>query len=236
MVKYLFSFFLLFSPLSAGWTDMTATVPAGAPESGAQACSRLFQEMNLEGTVDYQAFRQAYAGYCKIEHQRDILTLIDFTKPSTEKRLYVFDMAARRLLYTSVVAHGRNSGENYATSFSNREGSYKSSLGFYRTAFTYQGKNGYSLVLDGLERGINDRARSRAIVMHGADYVDPSVIRNGGRLGRSQGCPAVPRGLARPIIDAIKGGSILYIHANAPEYLSQSTVLEQEDRTGTFLQ
>lgn len=123
------------------------------------------------------------------------------------------------------MSHGKNSGNNYATSFSNEEGSHKSSLGFYLTASTYQGRNGYSLILDGLEKGINDRARQRAIVMHGAAYANPSVIRGGGRLGRSFGCPAVPEKLSRPIIDAIKGGSVMYIYAAKPDYLAQSTVL-----------
>ena len=154
-----------------------------------------------------------------------VLTLIDFSRPSTEKRLFVFDMKQHRLLFSSVVSHGKNSGGVYATSFSNEYGSYKSSLGFYLTETTYQGKNGYSLILNGLERGINDRARERAIVMHGAAYADPSVVGKGGRLGRSFGCPAVPQKLTRPIIDAIKGGSVMYIYAETPDYLAHSSVL-----------
>ena len=167
-------------------------------------------------------------GYYLIEgKRREVLTLIDFSLPSTAKRLFVFDMAQHRLLYSSVVAHGKNSGENYATSFSNEYGSYKSSVGFYLTASTYQGRNGYSLILDGLEKGINDRARERAIVVHGAAYANPSVASRGGRLGRSFGCPALPQELSRPIIDAIKGGSVMYIYADKPEYLAQSTVLKE---------
>lgn len=115
--------------------------------------------MQLGGVVNFLAFRQAVAGYNLIKQKsKSILTLIDFTKPSTEKRLFVFDMEQKKMLYSSVVSHGKNSGENYATSFSNEVGSYKSSLGFYLTGNTYQGKNGYSLLLDGLEKGINDRA------------------------------------------------------------------------------
>lgn len=127
------------------------------------------------------------------------------------------------MLFSSLVAHGKNSGEMYATSFSNENGSLKSSLGFYLTESTYQGSNGYSLILNGLEKGINDHARERAIVMHGADYADPSVISGGRRLGRSFGCPAVPRALSRPIIDAIKGGSVMFIYAETPDYLAQSS-------------
>ena len=164
-------------------------------------------------------------GYNKIEQKKKpVLTLIDFTKPSTEKRLFVFDMKERKLLYSSVVAHGKNSGENYATSFSNAVGSYKSSLGFYLTGSTYRGKNGYSLLLDGLEKGINDCARERAIVVHGAAYANPSVCR-GGRLGRSFGCPALPQALTKPIINTIKGGSVLFIYANNKEYMAKSTIL-----------
>lgn len=121
-------------------------------------------------------------------------------------------------------AHGKNSGENYATSFSNAVGSYKSSLGFYLTGSTYRGKNGYSLLLDGLEKGINDCARERAIVVHGAAYANPSVCR-GGRLGRSFGCPALPQALTKPIINTIKGGSVLFIYANNKEYMAKSTIL-----------
>ena len=182
--------------------------------------------MQLEGIVGWDAFRQAVTGYHKIAgRKRDVLTLIDFSRPSTEKRLFVFDMKQHRLLFSSVVSHGKNSGGVYATSFSNEYGSYKSSLGFYLTETTYQGKNGYSLILNGLERGINDRARERAIVMHGAAYADPSVVGKGGRLGRSFGCPAVPQKLTRPIIDAIKGGSVMYIYAETPDYLAHSSVL-----------
>lgn len=196
----------------------------------ADVCAGLYRSMQLEGVVNWKAFRQAVAGYHKIENRkRQVLTLIDFSRPSTDKRLFVFDMKQRKLLFSSVVSHGKNSGGNYATSFSNEYGSYKSSLGFYLTESTYQGKNGYSLILNGLEKGINDRARERAIVMHGAAYANPSVAGKGGRLGRSFGCPAVPQKLSRPIIDAIKGGSVMYIYAETPDYLAQSPVLKNAD-------
>ena len=205
---------------------VATSVPAPQKMDGEQ----LFEDMQLGGVVNFLAFRQAVAGYNLIKQKsKSILTLIDFTKPSTEKRLFVFDMEQKKMLYSSVVSHGKNSGENYATSFSNEVGSYKSSLGFYLTGNTYQGRNGYSLLLDGLEKGINDRARERAIVMHGAAYADPSVVSRGGRLGRSFGCPAVPQKLSRPIIDAIKGGSVMYIYAETPEYLAHSSVLKGAD-------
>ena len=191
----------------------------------------LYQEMDLQGKVNKKAFDMAVAGYEKIpERKRDVLTLIDFSKPSNEKRLFVFDMKNKKLLFSSVVAHGRNSGGLMATQFSNQNGSHKSSLGFYLTQNTYQGKNGYSLVLEGLEKGLNDNARRRAIVMHGANYANPSVVKNGGRLGRSFGCPALPHQLNRPIIDAIKGGSVLYIYASSNDYLAKSSILKKENK------
>jgi len=182
--------------------------------------------MQLQGKVSYSAFEQALEGYNDItEKKRDILTLIDFTKPSTEERFFVLDMKQKKLLFSSHVSHGRNSGENYATSFSNEMGSYKSSLGFFLTGGTYTGKNGYSLLLEGLESGINDMARERAIVIHGAAYTNPSIARYSGRLGRSLGCPALPPELNKPIIDTIKGGSLIYIYADNPGYLKRSKIL-----------
>lgn len=173
-----------------------------------------------------ETFQAAYTGYQEIEgRKRDILTLIDFTKPSNTERLYVIDMKAEKVLYESVVAHGKGSGELYATRFSNTPESHQSSLGFYLTAETYQGGNGYSLRLNGLERGINDNARARAIVIHGAKYANPSVCKNGNRLGRSYGCPALPETLNKPIIDTIKGGSLLFIYGKDPQYLAKSSIL-----------
>lgn len=229
MLRFILSCCLLmFSGLFFRNDIVVRQVPLPAKVLESDACRGLYQSMQLEGVVNWQAFRQAVTGYYRIEgKRREVLTLIDFSLPSTAKRLFVFDMAQHRLLYSSVVAHGKNSGENYATSFSNEYGSYKSSLGFYLTASTYQGRNGYSLILDGLEKGINDRARERAIVVHGAAYANPSVASRGGRLGRSFGCPALPQELSRPIIDAIKGGSVMYIYADKPEYLAQSTVLKE---------
>ena len=230
--KVIFCLLFLFIPLNRAAVNTVANSPftSSEPVSELAAGEQLFEEMELGGTVNFIAFRQAVAGYYKIDNRkREVLTLIDFSRPSTAKRLFVFDMRERKVLFSSVVSHGKNSGDNYATSFSNEYGSYKSSLGFYLTESTYQGKNGYSLILNGLEKGINDRARERAIVMHGAAYADPSVVSRGGRLGRSFGCPAVPQKLSRPIIDAIKGGSVMYIYAETPEYLAHSSVLKGAD-------
>jgi hypothetical protein len=140
------------------------------------------------------------------------LTVIDFTKPSTQKRMWVFDLRSRALLFDEWVSHGRGSGTTMATSFSNVPETNKSSLGLFRTGEAYVGKNGYSLRLDGLERGVNDRARERAIVMHGAPYVNVAMAKIQGYLGRSLGCPAVRPEIARSLIDAVKDGGLLYAY------------------------
>ncbi len=219
-------FFLSLYASIGGKDEKTLPTAAAFPQEEIQ---QLYQAMNLAELVPFDAFQQAYTGYKKLNNTNNtLLTLIDFSMPSTQKRLYVLDLAKREILFVSYVAHGRNSGENYATSFSNRDGSHQSSLGFYRTGGTYQGGNGYSLRLDGLEKGINDKAMQRAIVIHGADYCSEKVIKATGRLGRSFGCPALPRELNKPIIDTIKGGSILFIYADTPEYLANSSLLQQE--------
>lgn len=153
------------------------------------------------------------------------LAVIDYSRPSTEPRLWVFDLEARALLHAEHVAHGRGSGGNIAEAFSNRAGSHQSSLGLFATAETYHGGNGYSLRMDGLEPGINDRARARAIVMHGADYVNPEAARLQGRLGRSLGCPAVRRRVARRIIDVLKGGQVLFAYAADRDWQAKSPLL-----------
>ncbi len=182
--------------------------------------------MQLEHVVAYKAFEQAITGYYKIKTKnKGIITLIDFTKPSTQERFHVLDIKQKKLLYSTYVAHGKNSGENYATSFSNERGSNKSSLGFFVTENTYEGKHGYSLIINGLEKGINDCAKERAVVIHSADYADPSVIASSGRLGRSFGCPALPQTVSRPIIDTIKGGTLLFIFANDKNYIERSDIL-----------
>lgn len=187
---------------------------------------RLYKEMNLAGILKFEAFEQALQGYNSLNPaNKNILSIIDFSLPSTDKRLVILDMQNHKVLFHTIVSHGRNSGEKYAVSFSNRHGSYQSSLGFYTTANTYQGGNGYSLVLNGLEKGINDQAKARAVVIHGADYVSNDIIQNTGRLGRSYGCPALPRQLTKPIINSIKNGTLLYIYAKNKEYLAQTKII-----------
>lgn len=153
------------------------------------------------------------------------LAVIDYSKPSLEPRLWVFDLATPKLLFAEHVAHGRGSGDNLAHVFSNVDGSHQSSLGLFETAETYVGGNGYSLRMDGLEPGVNDRARERAIVMHGARYVDPVLGRQQGRLGRSYGCPAVRSEVARPMIDTLKDGQLLFAYYPDGEWLKHSRLL-----------
>lgn len=150
------------------------------------------------------------------------LAVIDYSRPSTERRLWVFDLKKTTLLYAEHVAHGRNSGENFANAFSNRESSHQSSLGLFATAETYTGGNGYSLRMDGLEPGINDLARARAIVMHGAPYVDPVMAQRQGRLGRSFGCPAVRPAVANDVIDTLKQGQLVFAYYPDQQWLANS--------------
>lgn len=159
------------------------------------------------------------------------LTLIDYSRPSATKRLWVIDPVRGRVLFHEYVAHGRNSGEARAESFSNEVGSRQSSLGLFRTAETYHGRHGYSLRLDGLEPGINDRARERAIVMHGADYVTSRVARIFGRVGRSWGCPAIDPAIHRELIDAIRGGTAVFAYYPDSSWLARSPYQTCETET-----
>ena len=155
----------------------------------------------------------------------EILTVIDFSLPSDKERMWVFNLNTGKLLFNILVAHGRNSGDVVASTFSNVPGSYTSSLGFYLTGEIYQGKHGLSLYLDGLERGINDKARERAIVIHGAEYATHKFINQYGRLGRSYGCPALPPEITQDVINTIKGGSCFFIYAQDRDYLTRSPLL-----------
>lgn len=153
------------------------------------------------------------------------LTVIDYSKPSSEQRLWVFDLKTKELLYQELVAHGQGSGANMATQFSNLDSSHQTSLGLFRTADTYVGKNGYSLRLDGLDRGFNDQARDRAIVMHGAPYVSEAFVKATGRLGRSWGCPAISELVARKMIDTVKGGGLVFAYYPDAQWLKTSKYL-----------
>ncbi len=193
----------------------------------------LSQSSEIQNKIDPMVLSMALSGYYSLKDQgkvnRDgILTVIDFNRPSVDERLFVIDVNEGRLLYSGLVAHGRRSGENYAQFFSNDPGSHQSSLGFFTTGDTYDGKNGYSLRLIGMERGINDRAESRSIVIHGANYVSYDYIRKHGRLGRSQGCPAISVDSFQQVIDLIKGGSCLFIFHGDKDYATKSTLFNPD--------
>lgn len=180
--------------------------------------------------LSQEAFAYALKGYEYLKSNNRlgnnaVLTIIDFSKSSAQKRMYIIDMNRCKILFHTYVAHGQNSGLEYASRFSNEPESLTSSLGFYVTTHTYMGKHGYSLELKGLEKGINDKALERDIVIHGADYVNEDYIRAQGYIGRSWGCPAVSEKLNRPIIDKIKNGSCIFIYANDKKYFAKSRIL-----------
>jgi len=180
--------------------------------------------------ISIDLFSYAMKGYEYLDKMkkianRSIITIIDFSKPSSQQRLFVINTETGKILFKTLVAHGRNSGKEYANAFSNSASSFESSLGFYTTADVYKGKHGTSLRLNGCERGFNDNAYKRAIVVHGADYVSESFVEQNGFLGRSHGCPAVPAALSTKIIDVIKDGSCLFIYSPSKQYLSLSAII-----------
>jgi hypothetical protein len=178
-----------------------------------------------------QAYDYAMQGYNylrslgKLTNDK-IISIVDFSLESNKKRLFVLDLENNKVLFNTYVAHGRNSGREYASQFSNENESYMSSLGFYVTHDTYNGKHGYSLRLEGEEKGINDNALNRAIVMHSAWYVNENIAKTQGYIGRSQGCPALPEELSKPIIEKIKNGSCLFLYSPDKNYLSHSQILQ----------
>ncbi len=182
------------------------------------------------GSIDPDVFEMALgAAVCAIRSgsitDPSTLTVIDYSRPSTAKRLWVFDLRDPALLYEELVAHGKESGENLATRFSNELDSHQSSLGLFLTEDAYVGRNGYSLRLRGLDKGFNDRAYERAIVMHGAPYVNDEIARTNGRLGRSWGCPALREGVARAVIDRVKGTGLVFAYYPDSAWLKSSKYL-----------
>lgn len=202
--------------------------------------TQLYEKLALkDAKLDYKIFSEALTGMYNLVasgqiKKADVISIVDFSKPSTEKRLYVIDLEKGKLLFKSLVAHGRNSGDNWAKYFSNEPGSYKSSLGFYRCAETYMGEHGYSMRLDGLDQGLNHKARERAIVMHGADYVCNDFCEKQGRLGRSFGCPSIPMTIHDDIIDDVKGGTCLFIYAPNQGLESSSRHLNKQTAAQKF--
>jgi len=216
-----------------GLLATTASAPAGAQTSIAaiSADDLAAQLARTAPKADRRVLQlAAHAMRCALQQPElgvssERLSVIDYSRPSTEPRMWVFDLARQRLLFEEWVAHGRNSGENRTEHFSNRDGSFMSSIGAFTAQEPYMGGNGYSLRLAGLEPGFNDRARERAIVIHGAPYVNPSTAQLQGRLGRSLGCPAVRLSVAKPLIDALRGGTMVFAYYPDKDWLKHSQLL-----------
>ena len=193
---------------------------------------RLYEEIDLHSyNLNYEVFEMGVVGYNSLRSEgkvgnKNILTIIDFTKASTEKRFYAIDLENKSVLFHSLVAHGRNTGENMAKFFSNKQHSNQSSLGFYLTGETYVGSKGYSLRLDGQEDKFNGNLRSRAVVIHAADYVSEAWAKRAGRIGRSQGCPALPNEINKAVIDTLKNKTVVFAYYNEDSYLKSSAYLD----------
>lgn len=196
----------------------------------------LYEDMNLEKQgLSFKVFDEAMMGYINLKNagllsEKQLLSVVDFDKPSTTKRFWLLDLKNRKVLENTYVSHGKNSGENMARQFSNSDDSNMSSLGFFVTGETYFGKHGLSLKLDGMDHPYNSNARLRNIVMHGADYVSEDFIKQQGRLGRSEGCPALPMGLHQKVINQVEGRTALFLHATGHKFqsrfLNQQTAME----------
>jgi L,D-transpeptidase catalytic domain len=230
MKKLLFVFVLLFT--GSAISPCVVAVDHGIVSHGLMERFVITQSVNNAELPALQLLKTALAGYeILVEEQPlnhpEVITIIDFSLPSDKERLWVIDLIHTKVLFHCLVSHGRNSGELMAEYFSNSPGSYASSPGFYLTGETYIGKHGLSLALDGIEKGINDKARERSIVIHGADYVSSDFIRKNGRLGRSLGCLAVPEELNKEIIQTIKEGSCLFIYVPKASYLTNSHIINK---------
>jgi hypothetical protein len=216
--------------IGAALAAATLLIPNAIDASTSVSFARADFDSSAIGTIETDVFELALnAASCAVRTGAvgapQTLTVIDYSKPSTERRLWVFDLKAKELVYEELVAHGQGSGANMATAFSNENESHQTSLGLFVTKDTYVGKNGYSLRLDGLDRGVNDRARERAIVMHGAPYVSEEFVKANGRLGRSWGCPAVSDAVARKMIDLVKNGGLVFSYYPDAEWLKTSKYL-----------
>lgn len=208
---------------------MSISVEAAYADSLEAALVKAAPDANAK--VIALAVRAAQCRLAQGEVPAQRLAVIDYSLPSTEQRLWVFDLKRRTLLFHELVAHGRNSGENMASQFSNQNESMATSLGLYRTRSTYVGQNGYSLRMEGLEPGFNDRAFDRAIVIHGAPYVSRDLARLNGRIGRSLGCPAVRPAIAHQLIDSMKDGQLLFSYYPDRQWLSSSSFINCDKST-----
>jgi hypothetical protein len=221
----LFLLLLIGGPVNSSFIEPTGDPTENSTFVLEDYCKKVYHDSGLEGKMDYKIFHRAFYGMEVLCAPRtDILTIIDYSKPSCDKRFYVIDLVNRKLLFYTLVAHGKNSGELISYKFSNRPKSLQSSPGFFLTAESYAGRQGYSLRIDGMEPGLNDQARARAIVIHGAEYVAQHYVDDVGYIGRSFGCPAIPLEVNRKVIDLIKGGSCIYIHTNDKNYNNLTTI------------
>lgn len=234
-MKYRFLPFVLFFLFSFTTinkdNEFSSKIAVATGSSTELEVASLYQQLkeNQFSLPTLNSFTEAITGFYQLKEkgliQKEILTIIDFSLSSNTKRLWVIDMVAHEVLMNTYVSHGKNTGEEFANSFSNENSSFKSSLGFYTTAEIYTGKHGMSLKLDGLEKGVNDKARERGIVMHAADYVSNEYIKSNRRLGRSQGCPAIPAELTRQIIEMIKDKSCLFVFHPSRTYTGENKVI-----------
>ncbi len=208
--------------LTANIASSSSTFATSSPDINTQ-----FKHLGQKAPhLNKRVLRYALAAYHKASVKgavkKPVLTVIDYSLPSSKQRMWVFDVSHERLLYNTYVAHGQNSGMNIPHHFSNQSSSKETSLGTFVTRDTYMGSNGYSLNLQGLEKGFNDNAFNRRVVIHGAWYVEPDFIRKAGRAGRSWGCPSIAKTLAKPVINTIKGGSVVFAYYPDRNYLSHS--------------
>lgn len=231
LLAFLTLFLTLFSSCAFSWSlSWLFSVPITAPIGSTEWIHKEMSSIQSGSSINSSVLRTSLIAYINarrkgVPDHKQLLTVIDYSEPATEKRLWVFDLRRGRTLFNTWVSHGKNSGGVEATSFSNNPGSLKSSIGVFVTEEPYIGKNGYSLRLRGLEQGINDNAYRRAVVIHGAWYVNPATIRRYGQIGRSWGCPAVSPTLSRPLINTIKDDTLLIAYYPDRHWLSHSRFL-----------
>lgn len=230
ILKHLFPYLMVacLSLSMMSWNEVSAIKPDPEKENVSNPALSLYNQLN-NSDLKFEVFEYAFNGYIKLISQKELenskyLTIIDMSMSSNTKRLFIINMDENKIEHQSIVAHGRKSGNEFAKYFSNKINSHQSSIGFYETAEIYYGKHGLSLRLDGLEFS-NSNARKRAIVIHSAEYVSTEFIKKFGRLGRSYGCPSLPKEDYKVIIEKIKSGSALFVYSSNGDYLTKSNLV-----------